>query len=396
MFWLMDQASPVHFAVTAQITGRTNPRDWRSALNRVQERHPLLSVHIENQPGRGPWFKHVPNVPIPLRIVEKEPATSWETEVGKELATPFDSNRAPLIRAVLIQGVDEAAFILVGHHAVVDGKSLVYLLRDTLRVLTGAPLETLPVPPATDEMLALDFPQLRPDDGKPAHSEAVGTPSIYRPRDGARPTIRGLRLPPDLTASLKRRSRYEGATVHGAICAALARGGRLVLKSWRQKPVRVMSPVDARPALQVGDDCGVFLSAATVAFGEEAMSFWDLARYATNSVASAKSRASIAAVTGALRQAIDDRFDVTAAAVLAAQAFAREAMLTNLGAVPFGGRFGHLTVRALWGPTVLSGFVGEQTIGVATLDGSLYLTHACHTPPNGLLTAMHDILAQIA
>jgi len=182
MFWLMDQTSPVHFAVAAQIAGRTNPRDWRSALNRVQERHPLLSVRIENQPGRGPWFKHVPNVPIPLRIVEKEPATTWETEIGKELATPFDANNAPLIRAVLIQGVEEAAFILVTHHAIADGKSLVYLVRDTLRALTGAPLEPLPAQPATDEMLALDFLQLRQGGEEPA---AAGAPSVYRTRDGA-------------------------------------------------------------------------------------------------------------------------------------------------------------------------------------------------------------------
>jgi len=124
------------------------------------------------------------------------------------------------------------------------------------------------------------------------------------------------------------------------------------------------------------------------------MGFWDLARYASNSVASAKSRASVAAVTDVLRRFLDDGIDVATAASFAAQAFGREAMLTNLGAVPFDGRFGHLRVKALWGPMVLSGFVGEQTIGAATLDGSLYLTHTSHTPPNGILTAMHEILAE--
>jgi hypothetical protein len=50
LFWLMDQNRPVHFAVTAQIEGRTSPRDWRRALDTVQERHKLLSVRVEGTP----------------------------------------------------------------------------------------------------------------------------------------------------------------------------------------------------------------------------------------------------------------------------------------------------------------------------------------------------------
>jgi hypothetical protein len=34
LFWLYDQNSSVHFAVTALICGRTSPRDWRRALDR--------------------------------------------------------------------------------------------------------------------------------------------------------------------------------------------------------------------------------------------------------------------------------------------------------------------------------------------------------------------------
>jgi hypothetical protein len=69
-------------------------------------------------------------------------------------------------------------------------------------------------------------------------------------------------------------------------------------------------------------------------------------------------------------------------------------MLTNLGPVPLASRFGDLTLKALWGPAVLSGLAGEQTIGVATLEGSLYLTHTSHTPPDGLLAAMHRVLVE--
>ena len=95
LFWLFDQHHFVHFAVTALISGRMSPRDWRRALDRLQKRHPILSVSIDEEPDSIPSFRQADVTPIPLRIVEDEPELRWEVEVGKELATPFNPSRAP-------------------------------------------------------------------------------------------------------------------------------------------------------------------------------------------------------------------------------------------------------------------------------------------------------------
>ena len=44
---LIDQHRPTHFAMTAQIEGPRSIPAWRAALDKLQERHPLLSVGIE-------------------------------------------------------------------------------------------------------------------------------------------------------------------------------------------------------------------------------------------------------------------------------------------------------------------------------------------------------------
>jgi len=137
LFWLLDHHHFVHFAVTALISGETSPRDWRRALDRLQKRHPILSVCIDGEPDSVPLFRQADVTPIPLRIVEDEPELRWEVEVGKELARPFNPSRAPLIRAVLIQGAREAAFMLVAHHSIADGLSLAYAIRDTLDALAA-------------------------------------------------------------------------------------------------------------------------------------------------------------------------------------------------------------------------------------------------------------------
>ena len=135
LFWLLDQHHFVHFAVTALISGETRPRDWRRAIDRLQKRHPILSVCIDGGPDSVPLFRQADAAPIPLRIVEDQPELRWEAEVGKELATPFNPSRAPLIRALLIQGDRDAAFMLVAHHSIADGLSLAYAIRDTLDAL---------------------------------------------------------------------------------------------------------------------------------------------------------------------------------------------------------------------------------------------------------------------
>jgi hypothetical protein len=60
-------------------------------------------------------------------------------------------------------------------------------------------------------------------------------------------------------------------------------------------------------------------------------------------------------------------------------------MVTNLGRVPFDTIFGRLRLKSLWGPAVLRGIEGEQTIGAATINGSLNLLHTSYTPLPALL-----------
>ena len=394
-FWLLDQNRPVHFAVTALIAGRASPYDWLEALERVQERHPLLSVSIDGRPGSVPQFRQDDVAPIPLRIVEGDPKARWESEVSEELATPFDPSRAPLMRAVLIQGSRDTAFILVAHHSIADGLSLAYAIRDTLSAVSGGSLPPLPSLPSQEELLAARAAPIslarsaEQQDGVPALN-----PGIYRPLDNARPRVKGLSLGPTLTARIRNRARREGTTVHGALSAALVIAGRQRTADWQNIPLRVMSPINIRPLLGVGESCGVFVSAATGVFTGKTTSFWELAREAKSVIAAGQSHDGVAGLLSALGEVVGKGAEISAAADFAAVAFAHEAMLTNLGVLTFDSGFGPLKLEGLFGPAVLAGMEGQQTIGVATVGGSIFLTHTSHTPPEGMLEEMRTVLVK--
>jgi len=391
LFWLLDQHHFVHFAVTALISSETSPRDWRRAIDRLQKRHPILSVCIDGGPDSVPLFRQADATPIPLRIVEDQPELRWEAEVGKELATPFNPSRAPLIRALLIQGDRDAAFMLVAHHSIADGLSLAYAIRDTLDALAGRSLPPLPWLPSQDHMMNVSN---IPVGSQEQDQAGAAMPAVYRPHDNARPTVKGLRLSPGLTSSIRNRARQKGTTVHGALCAALVLASREVFAAWREIPLRILSPINARPLLGAGESCGVFLGAATSVFDGQTIDFWDIARDARIGVAVNQTSENIAAQLSAFRRVVGNGADVATVAEFVSEAFASEVLLTNLGNLSFDRQFGPVTLKAMFGPAVLTGFEDQQTIGVATVNGALCLLHTSHTPPEGLLEKTQSVLAQ--
>ena len=307
---------------------------------------------------------------------------------------PFDPSRAPLIRAVLIQGIRTTGFILAAHHSIADGLSLAYAIRDTLSAVSGGPFATLRSLRSQEEILAATGPTSVTSAADPQDNPPAANPATYRPLNEGRPSVEGLRLAPALTQRLRDRARREGTTVHGALSAALAIAGRQVLAPWREMPVRVTNPINIRPILGVGEDCGVFVGASTGVFEGHETAFWQIAREAKLALSAGQKRDAIAALLAAIEGVVGDGMEIAAAAEFAANALAHEAVLTNLGVLAFDRKFGPLVLEEVWGPAVAMGFDGEQTIGVATINGSICLTHTTYTSSMGLLKEMGDVLAE--
>src|ERR1700720_2759508 len=130
-FWLSNQNSWKHFVVAAQITGETTTASWRTALDAVQRRHPLLGVCIDADYSGAPYFRLLPELRIPLQIV---------------------SGDALLVRAVLLHEAHRATILLTVHPSIADGLSVALIVRDILEALSGKPLEALAVPQPQEDL----------------------------------------------------------------------------------------------------------------------------------------------------------------------------------------------------------------------------------------------------
>jgi NRPS condensation-like uncharacterized protein len=376
LFWLMDQKHPAHLMVTAEVQGFTKVQSWRDALDAVQRRHPVLSTSIKRNEEGQPALYQADAAPIPLRVVDGSFQGRWELELEREMALPFTPEQAPLIRSVLVHKPQSAVLILIAHHAIADGMALVFLIRDLLQVLSGGQIEALLFNSSAEELLST-----LPEEAEVVQVGAPqAEPALYREDDGLTPRATARKLDENLTATLKERARREGTTVQGALCAALVLAGRKTSSTWRNQSVRVISPINVRAPLGAGEACGLYLVGGMVLFQPgDSRAFWELARFAKKELAPSQTFQSLSTSLHGLEAIMTKDMDVETAAQIAAVAFARDLMVSNLGQMPYESEFGKLKIEAVWGPTALQGLDGEQNIGIATTNGAITLLHASYS-----------------
>jgi hypothetical protein len=379
LFCLIDQDFPTNAACAAQITGPTTVQQWRNALDAVQQRHPLLSACIDTTFNRVPHFRRVAGQRIPLRVVTSAFAR-WQREIAEEVSAPFTPDQAPLFRAVLLHQETHCTFILSSHHAVCDGSSRVFLLRDILLALSGHPLETLSLAPSREVLFG----------AQQRTSTAPGLPSFAAQRPTI-PYVEGMKLTTEQTTAFHRRAREEGVTIHAALSAALAIAGRAIDESWRNNPLRIMSPAEIRDVLGLRDQCMISFTGGEISIPTgDSMTFWDLARLAKDSLSGVKSPENISKRLDLQSTAVSSNLSVEQASELKRNVFNAQVLFSNLGRIPFDSTFGPLKLETLWAPIALRGIEGEQSLGAVTVNGSLHLTHTSPTPIRGLLAGMEE------
>ena len=238
----------------ARFTGCLGPDSLGKALSRLQQRHPILRVRIQES-GAGAHFEEVSKpVPIPLLWSETDRADDWSLAAQKLGSLPFELSRGTLIRVQVLYhpGLDVSDVILASHHAITDGRSVLLLYREIALLCAG---DELP-PPA--------YPGLRPVPRVPGRHgliKPVLAEAFHRLRlwpELRRYPLARLQFPPqkeivmhrrvwkaDATARLRVRAKQEGTTLFGALCAATT----LTLCQWygvNGRSVEIRSTLDIR------------------------------------------------------------------------------------------------------------------------------------------------------
>ena len=390
MFWLADQNRPTHFAIAAEVGGSTRIEQWQDALDRVCRQSALIWSRIVPDQRGAPVFTPVAYGSIPLDVV-KDAMSEWTAHVAGQLDQPFDTSRAPLLRATLLHGADRSVIILCVHHSVADGLALSFLMRDVLRVFAGEPVRLSTETASIEHLVAARRSTLAMPQAEATHT--ARPPMPYRPLDGSTPQVEAVRLTREATRSLRERARVERSTLHGALCAAVTAAASTLVPGWSDIPLRVLSPIDIRRRmLNSSEHIGLCVSAVILDDEGNPQDFWSLARSFSDRLEPAKSVEGISAMVGMVRDVASSVSTIQEAQEFFAQGFGAEIILTNLGAIEFKNTYGPLTLHALWGPSVHAGFAMGQTVGAVTVRDRLHLLHTSYGPAIGLLGEASSLL----
>jgi len=247
---LLEPDSGVHLEqIVIDLPGDIDPRCLESAWNLVIGRHEILRAGIETRAdGAGAWASRGPihriheTAAIAFSSVEWSGADA-ESETRQHLERdrrwPFDLRTPPLMRALLAQiGPGSFRLFLTLHHIIIDGPSLVFVLRDAFAcyeaLCSGRSPALPPAPPFRPYVEWLDA-----SDREPAReywrAELTGfTAPTPLPIDLVDPKELGTsrfgevvdRLSADETAALQSFARSQDVTVntllHGAWALLLA------------------------------------------------------------------------------------------------------------------------------------------------------------------------------
>ena len=294
----VDGRTPVNCLITARIKGEIAEENLQAALKKVQGKHPLLSAHVVKE-GSRPYFSFSANPKrIPIRVVDRHSEEEWRHVTAVEWKTPFNVHEGPLVRLVWIKSQGVSELMLVGHHCICDGASLVAIFREVLQAVDQPHIQLAPYPvfQSIEELI----PQEVSSDRKMALL-IKGKVALFRL---FALTVKNVNTTPPgehyliywkagakESAALTHRSKAEGTTPFAALCVAFLLAFRQIHGAKFKN--KLMCPVDVRKFIpNIGAD-RMFNYAPTIPLalsggpGEE---FWGLARRLKQSMSEKISR----------------------------------------------------------------------------------------------------------
>ena len=388
LIWLRERRASRTIVLLAEVQGSTTPEDWRTALNRVQARHTILSSRIRKDPGSRPYFELARGVELPLEVVPLDSGTSALERCSRELGTNFLQGHM-LMRATVLHDRDRSTLVLAVDHAAFDGRSLVLIVRDLLRSLAGESLgDPQPISPPLDEFFGLHNQERYTS----TLAEATDRTFEARAQDsGKRLLLERVWIEPPVTSSIALRARREQTTVHGALTAAILLAGRGQSPQWRDTPIRCASPIDNRATLNAGENLGLLITTGYTELPPTFSSgFWDLARQVKRDVNGHHTIAEAALSLAPIRETVSVEQDPYNLVVVNRQR-ANTLMVTNCGRLEIPANYGRLQLQSisLFGS---SGAPHTQTVCVATLSGLLCMTNVSVEPVASLLEKARNLL----
>ncbi len=242
---IIEHMADSNLVWVVRLQGGFSLQQLRSALERVQRKHPALRALIHKELD-GLYYEEDCAPEIPLRIVPRTAEDTYQGECKTELTTVLAYNQ-PLLRVVWLQSELENDLLLTASHRICDAMSMFTLVKEILWALHNEEELTTYAPVSTRDIIG-DYQPPQLWKSKFAVWLMNGLLKLI-PSSGHAPDTeeRHSEWTVDrvLSDALRQRCKAEGVSIHSALTAALERA-LFVIFGKRMFPRWILSPMDLR------------------------------------------------------------------------------------------------------------------------------------------------------
>ena len=141
---------PLNVVMAAKIKGTVEVEQLAAVLDSLRKRHALLAVRVVIDENDIAWYVTEGVPEFTINTIPLQTEDQWQQTAVEECKTSFPIETGPLVRFSLLHSPERSDLVVCAHHAVCDGMSLTYLIRDILQQLAepGRAVEVLPEPSA--------------------------------------------------------------------------------------------------------------------------------------------------------------------------------------------------------------------------------------------------------
>ncbi|HVU70109.1 MAG TPA: amino acid adenylation domain-containing protein, partial [Ktedonobacteraceae bacterium] len=270
--WFLDQLTPgdtsYHVPLGFRLCGTLEVEVLAASLNALLQRHAILRTTFAEREGQ-PIQVIAPSLVVPLQRLDlrawpvEEREAVLQQRLQEEIAQPFDLERGPLQRYLLLRmSEEEHVLFLLWHHSISDGWSAGIFLRELSALYTaGCAGEVPDLPPLTVHYADYALWQ-REQTEEFARQLAywrehlAGAPPLLelptdRPRPGVQTfvgTSASFQIPVELVRGVRQVSQREQATLYMTLLAAF----QVVLARYSgQRDIVVGSPIAGRTRVEL-------------------------------------------------------------------------------------------------------------------------------------------------
>jgi len=265
----VDSETPVNCVFTAKIDGEIPEEHFKTALDKIQQKHPLLRASINHTSAKYPFFTEEKDIaPIPLRIVERKTDQDWLLESENEWYRIFEDSKKPMAQIVWIKGENVSEILWAMPHCICDGTTGITLLRELLSLLDNPSLEldSYEVFNSVDDFLPSDF-NLKKNRRKARFYLIMAKlffliQSKSKNRNLGKNYALHRKLETVISKKIVAKSKANGVSVHALLCSAFMQAFQDTLG--KNAKGKVISPVDVRNFIPEIKQDHIFAFAPTV------------------------------------------------------------------------------------------------------------------------------------